>query len=177
MTTAIVLSRTYQRAARSVDAGGGRRLFASAAVRNLSGEQLHDSLRTASGFPLIGGDDVSDPGRRDRRRFAAAFQVARPTTDARTVLQALTLMNGTLSTLATNPDETPTLAAAMSPIFDNEERVQTLFLATLGRPARSGELKEMAGYVERGGADHDPRKALADVFWALINSSEFNTNH
>lgn len=178
LTTAIVLSKTYQRAVGgTTGTTAGRRLFASAMVRNLSGDQLHDSLRTAAGFPVIGGEEASESVRRERRQFAAGFQVARPATDARTVLQALTLMNGTLSTLATTANLAPTLIALQAPIFDDEERVQTLFLATLGRPARADELKAMAGHVATGGPDHDVQKALADVFWALINSSEFNTNH
>jgi peptidyl-dipeptidase A len=32
-------------------------------------------------------------------------------------------------------------------------------------------------YVEGGGAQKDKKKALADVFWALLNSSEFMLNH
>ena len=32
-------------------------------------------------------------------------------------------------------------------------------------------------YIEKGGPSGDPKKALADVFWALLNSSEFIFNH
>jgi hypothetical protein len=35
----------------------------------------------------------------------------------------------------------------------------------------------MLKYVESGGASDDPKKALSDVFWALLNSSEFLFNH
>jgi hypothetical protein len=32
-------------------------------------------------------------------------------------------------------------------------------------------------YVDRGGPTGNKRQALADVFWALLNSSEFTLNH
>jgi hypothetical protein len=31
--------------------------------------------------------------------------------------------------------------------------------------------------VDRGGPTLDPKRALADVFWALLNSPEFSFNH
>jgi len=31
--------------------------------------------------------------------------------------------------------------------------------------------------VDRGGPSGDQRRALADVFWALLNSGEFLLNH
>jgi hypothetical protein len=30
-------------------------------------------------------------------------------------------------------------------------------------------------YVDRGGPHKDPARALCDVFWALLNSSQFGT--
>ena len=32
-------------------------------------------------------------------------------------------------------------------------------------------------YVDKGGPSGDSAKALCDVFWALLNSSEFCVNH
>ena len=40
--------------------------------------------------------------------------------------------------------------------------------------------KELAGlveYVDSGGPSKDEKTALGDVFWALLNSSEFLFNH
>jgi hypothetical protein len=39
------------------------------------------------------------------------------------------------------------------------------------------ESEQLVKYVEAGGAAGDPKKALADVFWALLNSPEFIFNH
>ena len=42
---------------------------------------------------------------------------------------------------------------------------------------RQGEAERMVKYVKSGGPSGDSRKALADVFWVLLNSSEFIFNH
>jgi hypothetical protein len=31
--------------------------------------------------------------------------------------------------------------------------------------------------AENGGPTNDPKQALADVFWVLLNSAEFSLNH
>jgi amidase len=49
--------------------------------------------------------------------------------------------------------------------------------AALGRKPRADEMAKMSAYVQSGGAAKDPRKALSDVFWALLNSPEFILNH
>jgi hypothetical protein len=38
-------------------------------------------------------------------------------------------------------------------------------------------LERFTSYVDRGGATGNPKKALADVFWVLLNSPEFLFNH
>jgi hypothetical protein len=35
----------------------------------------------------------------------------------------------------------------------------------------------LVAYVNTGGPTGDAKKALADVFWALLNTSEFILNH
>ena len=39
------------------------------------------------------------------------------------------------------------------------------------------ELERLTKYVESGGPTKARKAALADVFWALLNSSEFLFNH
>ena len=47
----------------------------------------------------------------------------------------------------------------------------------LARKPTAAEVGRLAGYVESGGPGKDRRAALADVFWALLNSTEFAVNH
>jgi len=52
-----------------------------------------------------------------------------------------------------------------------------LYLVVLSRKPRPDESDRFVRYVDKGGPDHDPKKALADVFWVLLNSPEFILNH
>jgi hypothetical protein len=61
--------------------------------------------------------------------------------------------------------------------LDTPERIRTLYLASLSRYPTGPELEKMVDYVDSGGTDDDPKTALGDVFWALLNSSEFILNH
>ena len=54
------------------------------------------------------------------------------------------------------------------------KQVGELFLVTLSRPPTPAEAKRLTAHVEAG---PDRRRALADVFWALLNSTEFAVNH
>ena len=55
--------------------------------------------------------------------------------------------------------------------------IQALYLATLSRKPRPQETDRLVRYVAGGGPAHDTKKALGDVFWALLNSGEFVSNH
>ena len=99
------------------------------------------------------------------------FALAGRRTDApTTIVQALTLMNGS----ATDPSKSPTLVAATTlPGLTPAERIDALYFAALGRPPRPAELtRALAHVTATGSADR-----YADVFWALLNGLEFRTNH
>lgn len=169
LVRAIVLSRPYRLASAGDEKTEERRLFRRMALRPLTGEQLYDSLLLATGLP-------HGPGRAE---FLARFNRADPTAEGqRTVSQALLMMNGETITQATNSGSGRTLEAiATAPFLDTTGRVEALFLATLGRPPRDDERRVFVAHVESGGAKKDPKRALADVFWALLNSNEFGMNH
>jgi hypothetical protein len=177
LTKALVLTRAYRMSSAPAGASDPR-LFARMPVRGLTGEQLYDTLRVAAGLP-VERDDL-DPVNvlRERKRFTADFYVERAATAQRSIIQSLSLMNGSTTALLTDPAKTPLLVAtANSPFFDTRGQVEALFLATLSRRPTDKEMSSFAKYVETGGSHKDAAKALADVFWALLNSSEFNTNH
>ena len=66
---------------------------------------------------------------------------------------------------------------ADAPFLDTAGKVETLYLATLSRQPRPAERDRFVKYIDGGGPEKDKKKALADVFWALLNSSEFILNH
>jgi hypothetical protein len=122
---AIVLSDAYQREAsapKSMTAKSSNGilhlsseldvdLFARARVRAMTGEQLFDSVRTAMGLELLLEDLDSAADLRTRSEFAATFQIGRPATAERSILQSLALMNGELASRLALPDSIPLVVA------------------------------------------------------------------
>jgi hypothetical protein len=115
-------------------------------------------------------------------------------------------MNGAEVSEATDLTGSGLLSALEAPFFSDEERIEVLFLATLSRFPSPSELGEAEAYLsrseelygaqaqelcrpEKGETDSAPlparltanmaatRLTLADVLWALLNSSEFALNH
>lgn len=163
------------------------RLFARMSLKGLTGEQFFDSIALATGFvdqgPVLPrGAVVLNRGTPTRQEFLAKFgnPSMRRTEFTTSILQALALMNGNFVADATSADlqRSVTLSGLLdAPFMDNGQRIETLFLATLSRPPSGDEKDRFVKYVERGGPAGDPKKALGDVFWALLNSSEFILNH
>jgi hypothetical protein len=175
---AIVLSETFQRSSGLTDpAQADVRLFARFPVQGLTPEQLFDSLAVVIGNGLEGPGGMFLQNGGPRRQFAEAFAVTgRKTENPTTIIQALTLMNGGLVGGATTLESSRTLAAVVElPGLSPTERVDSLYLAALGRTPTSDESKRAVRHVER---DSENAKArYADVLWALLNGVEFRTNH
>jgi uncharacterized protein DUF1553/uncharacterized protein DUF1549 len=176
----LTATQAYQSSSLVEDANQDPRLFARMPIKALSPEQLFDSLAQATGdYQPFSSQAMFAFGNR-REAFLATFagnhesRIERPLT----ILQALAMMNGSFVTEATNLERSQTLAAVAEYPFSNQaERIETLFLAALSRKPRPDELERFVAYVDSGGAAHDQPRALADVFWALLNSSEFICNH
>jgi hypothetical protein len=184
MIRAITLSRAYRRS--SVAAGplaaADARLFGQQSVRGLSPDQLFDSLTVATGY--------RDPFNQRRQRFfnpnsprgmfLAKFQTGQEkATEHRTSIpQALAMMNNSLIVDLTHPDKGEILAAvSAAPFMETPAKLETLYLAVLGRKPRPAEVEKFVPYIEAGGAAGSQKQALADVYWALLNSPEFILNH
>ena len=138
--------------------------------RGLSPSQFIDSLSQATGLDLAG----------DRGRFLELFadRDTAPTESQTTILQALTMMNGSFMEKATNPATGDLIGAvADAPYLDTAGRIEILYLATLARRPTPDERSRMMAFVDRFQADEARHRALGDAFWALLNSPEFRVNH
>jgi hypothetical protein len=181
LVKAVTRTRAYQLSSRLSDKSQeGPRTFARMNVKAMTAEQLYDSLAQATGYS--DPTDANPQQRRfagARREFLTKFASTEKITERQTsILQALTLMNGKFVNDQTNLERSHFLAAiADAPFMDVSGKVEALFMATLGRAPTPSEANQYAGYVRAGGAANDEKKALADVFWALLNSSEFILNH
>ena len=151
--------------------------FARVAVKAMSGQQLFDSLATATGF--IDGRPARDRqffGMRSE--FVTKFGSTEKLTEKQTsILQALTLMNGRFVNDQTSLDRSQFLAGVIdAPFLDTHGKVETLFLAALTRRPTQAEAEKFASYVDRGASTGDQKKAMTAGFRALLNSSEFVLN-
>ncbi|REJ88795.1 MAG: DUF1553 domain-containing protein [Planctomycetota bacterium] len=183
MIRAITASRTYQLTSELThESQDTPRSFARMPVRAMTPEQIFDSLAQAVGYrqpfnPEEALNFNNDPARQE---FLETFrnEADSPTERASTILQALQLMNGEFIAGATDLTDSQTLAAVIdAPFLDTNEKVEALFLATLARGPSPVEAEKFGTYVASGGPTQDEQNALSDVFWALLNSSEFLMNH
>ena len=86
-------------------------------------------------------------------------------------------------------DNSETLAAVVdAPFMTTKDRVETLYLAALSRKPSAKELDRSVRFIDNAvktspaTLDEAARRAvygnaMADVFWVLLNSSEFSLNH
>jgi hypothetical protein len=178
-------TRAYQLTSRSENEADVDKelLFARMAIKNLTADQLYDcvqaasALRTGPGAQRSGdGNVVADPGRDE---FVSRFRGGSENiTDFQAgIPQALTLMNGRTIADATSLSSTGVLAAVDAPFFSDEDKIETLFLATLSRLPQPAERKQFMEHVSSRANSDEKRKALGDVLWALLNSAEFVLNH
>ncbi len=183
---AIVQTQAYQRASGTINAHRDEvLLFARMPVRGLSPEQLFDSLAEAT--------DYTDPYANQqqfqqqqfnggpmapRTQFLSKFTSQDRRTEWQTsILQALFMMNGKFLAERTKLDHNKSLFTIATAPTSTARRVETLYLLVLSRLPRPDESARMGRYIESGGATRDQRQAIADVYWALLNSGEFLLNH
>ena len=153
---AITASRAYQlTSAATHKSQDDRTLFARMPLRGLTAEQLFDSLAMATGYRDSGGGDdllsnIFGGQRSARSEFLTRFanQPERATEAQTSILQALSLMNGKVVAAATSLEISETLAAvADAPFVTPEERIETLYLATLSRKPETKEVRRTVQFV------------------------------
>jgi hypothetical protein len=178
---AITASKAYQLTSTTTDrTQEDKQMFARMPVKGLTGDQLFDSIAQATGYrkeptqgrAFFGNQTV-------RSQFVAKFAgQEKPTETQTSILQALSLMNGSFVADATSLERSATLAAVVeAPFLQPAQKIETLYLATLSRKPRAEEMEHLLKYFKEGGPKKNEKTALTDIFWALLNSSEFILNH
>jgi hypothetical protein len=167
---ALTATRAYNLSSVASQTESSTPMFASMPVRGLSAGQLFDSLTQATG---------AEPGDA-RGRFLELFAGSdeRPVEAETTIIQALSMMNGSYIEGATSPTASQALGAIVkAPFLDTPGRIETIYLATLTRRPRPDELSLLVRFVDGRKTAEDRERALADVFWAVLNGPEFHLNH
>ena len=167
----ILMSKAYQLSSRRANKGAvDERLFSNARILPMSPGQLFDSLSRAIG-------KIERPKRRRRRgagsmrdQFVNEFRPPREDVESAdstaleaTISQALLFLNGELV-----GSGMPTLKER-----DPGKKIDEMFLRTVSRPPSAREKDVLLKYVKKKGA----QGAYEDVFWSLLNSTEFVTRN
>ena len=153
-------------------AGPPAELVARMAVKTRSAGQLYDSLGRVGLRPAAEGQDrLADP-RRQAFLIKLLTQTRTVTDFELGVPQALTLMNGAELVAVTDPQQSGLLKALEAPFLDDSQRIETAFLATLGRRPRERERSTFVAYINSRPAHQSPQPHGA-VVWALVYSAAF----
>ena len=176
-------TRAYQRSSQFAgDQEPPPELVAKMPIKPLTPDQFFDSLSRLlpkTALPTMPNGRTGS-GLLDPRRQAFVAKLQSPSRSAidyqAGVLQALTLLNGAEVFAASDNDQSSVLGALTAPLFNDDQRVETLFLATLSRPPTLDERTKFTSYLSSR-PETDRNKALSDILWALLNSAEFGLNH
>lgn len=180
LVRAMTATRAYQLSSRTqVGRPDEIDRFARMPLRRISAEQLYDCLVAATAFREVAPQQPANPFSDDsvRGRFLARFadESARRSEAQTTILQALALMNGSFTEVATSADRSQPLSAVVElPLLAPSDRLETLYLAALSRRPEAAEADRLLEYVRQAPRE---KEAFADVYWALLNSAEFVLNH
>jgi hypothetical protein len=175
LVRSICNSQAYQRSSKPT--GGNDRdefLFSHMAMKQMSPEQLFDSLAAVTGAdkadaargPKGANAKIQQQGPREKfvNFFLAGADQASTTEYEAGIPQALKLMNSKIS-------GSPAVQRQFAgPGSKPAEVVEKLYLATLSRRPTEAEAKKLTGYMAKAGT---PAEACGDILWALLNSSEF----
>lgn len=163
--------------------------FTANCSQRLRSDQIFDMLTDALGSPA--GGRGARPGGNGKNKPAPAQGQGRPRAGARalfaavfgydpsdrrdeisgTIPQALALMNSPQVNRAINGGRPQTdLGRLLASTGDDDDVTVELYLRCLGREPNDNELAVVRDYLRSTG---DRVTAFEDVFWALINSTEF----
>lgn len=182
----IVSSQTYQRTSQPLPKNKDDKvLYSHAPIKVMTADMLYDSLQVVLKHePTVANEKAprkmaaaaQRKGRgtpRDQFRdffHAEADDDAGVTEEyAHGIPQVLRLMNDTQMNNITN-----VINEMMKNSKTPEQMIQTLYLRILSRYATTKEVERMKKYLA---GDVVAQRAYRDMFWALVNSSEFVFNH
>lgn len=169
-------SKAYGLTSRVVDADRPPEdSFAAMSVKTLSATQFYDSLQqNVYRKAVSSNDDQRSAEQALRRQFLTRMQTpgSSPQDYPHGVVQVLGLMNGPEIINATNPHRIGLLGSLEAPFFSDDDRIETLFLATLSRPPREDERVNFASHLSSANTPEDKKQTLSDLLWILLNTAE-----
>lgn len=189
---AIVHTDAYQRASTGLSMATKEdyNLFTRMPVRGMTPEQLFDSMVEATHYDkaTTGANANFQPGNNQfstpRQEFLNKFTTQDRRHETQTsILQALFLMNGSFLASQIKPENNESFKTLLNSMdlagkpLPTAKRIDSLYVWVLARLPRPEESDRLVRYVDSGGPLRNPRLAMSDVYWALLNSAEFMLNH
>ncbi len=201
----ILNTKAYQREVRSTYSASSKTPFAANCASRLRADQILDSLAAALNLPMGGGgaggaaaknaankkgalskELLSAVGKAkgaagmgganaQRFQFNALYGVdpSMPGDEILgTIPQALFLMNATPINRAIEARPGTVLGEILTTHMDNRQALNALYLRVFAREPTPQEVKTCGRYLEVVG---NRKEAFEDIFWSLINSTEFIT--
>jgi len=159
---------------------GEKPMFSRFYLRQMRAEELYNSLLAATAADRTRGN--YEQQEEARRKWLSQFVIAfgtdendETTTFDGTIPQTLMMFNGELIKQATSGQKGTLLErVANSGKLNTNQQIDYLFKAALARPATPQE-RTAALRILRGRTNSV--EALADLWWALLNTNEFILNH
>ncbi len=187
LTKWIVLSQPYALSSKTTAGNakddpslGEKPAFSHFYLRQMTAEQLYDSLLTATRADRVGGGGESAAKKKDAwlSQFVIAFgtdEGDEATTFNGSIPQVLMMFNGELIKTAIGAGKGGFLDSVASSGVSNADKINSLYLAALARrpTAREVDVANALMIAKNGNAI----AALQDVWWAVLNSNEFILNH
>ena len=97
--------------------------------------------------------------------------------EAVTITQRLVLMNGNSTKDYTKVDLVNNASSRIATLVsDDAKAVELMYLSALNRRPSESELAKFTGYLA-GKRNNSRSRAVGDIYWALLNSTEFSWNH
>jgi hypothetical protein len=181
-------SRTYQlSSATNATNKDDDQMFSHAHLRRLRADVLLDSLAQVTQTPTSFNEEPAglratqlyEGSRRSGSYFLKTFGLsqrdsvnASETRTEPTLAQALHMVNG--DTIQGKINRSPVVQNMLTQKKKPEEIIDELFVRALSRKPSEPEKKKLLALVQPTPND---RKAYDDIFWALLNSTEFSFNH
>ncbi len=181
----ITNSQTYQLSSQQTDSSQAQaEWYGKMPTRGLTAEQIFANLVQATGFfqqttevnPLLFNSGLNSSQ-------TEIFELFKSESENRldpkaTILQALSLMNGIFIANATSLEQSDVFTAIVDfPGLTDEQKIETFFLSALSRFPTEMESKRLTAYIASAESSEEKIHACSDLFWALLNSSEFLLNH
>jgi hypothetical protein len=186
----ILNTRMYQRQSRSTKSESGLVPFAAACPSRLRADQIFDALSQALDFSLDGrggraangkgnkeegSGNASPSGRRGgpRQLMNSLFGIDPSIPHEEvvgTIPQALFLMNSPQINRLVRASPRLALGRILAENPDDGAALQALYLKALARRPNEDEVRVCRKYIEHVGARAE---AFEDIYWALVNSTEF----